>query len=119
MKTISKATGALMIATMFAFGVVAQTPAKPTPTPKPAKVAKTAPTPKSDADIQADIQKRLTDNARFKGDTINVSVTGGVATFTGTAKNSGNKNAVANLAKAAGAKSTVNNITVEPPAKKK
>ena len=122
MKTISKVTGALMIAALFAFSDVAQTPAKPAKpaaTPKPAKAAKTAPTPKADADIQADIQKHLSSDAALKGEAITVAVAGGVATFTGTVKSAGSKNAVAGIAKKAGAKSTVNNITVEAPPKKK
>ena len=44
-------------------------------------------------------------------------MSGGVATFTGTVKNSGSKGGVVSLAKAAGAKSVVNNITIEKPAK--
>ena len=77
------------------------------------------PTPKADADIQADIQKGLAANAKLKAEPITVSVAGGVATFAGTVKNTGNKNAVPGIAKKAGAKSTVNNITVEAPPKKK
>ena len=42
MKTISKVTGALMIAALFAFSVAAQAPAKPTPTPKPARSTEAA-----------------------------------------------------------------------------
>jgi hypothetical protein len=69
-------------------------------------------------DIQADIQKPAA-SSKLKAEPFR-SVSGGVATFTGTAKNEGNKNSVAGLAKSAGAKSTVNNITVAaPPAKKK
>jgi hypothetical protein len=122
MKTITKVTGALVFSAMLALGVAAQTPkpAKPTPTPKPAKAAKPVPTPKSDSDIQADIQKKLAASSKLKAEPITVSVSEGVATFAGTAKNEGNKNSVASLAKSAGAKSTVNNITVAaPPAKKK
>jgi osmotically-inducible protein OsmY len=46
-----------------------------------------------------------------------VAVSGGVATFTGSTKNSGSKGGVNNIAKSCGAKQVVNNITVEKPAK--
>lgn len=103
----------------LAFAVVAQTPsqAKPMHAPKQAKVA----TVKSDADIQADIQKRLSQAPKLKSENISVAVSGGVATFTGTVSNSGSKGGVNSLAKAAGAKKVVNNITVHkiaPAAKK-
>lgn len=114
MKTISKLTGALLFSAALALGVAAQAP-----TPKPTKAAKPMPTPKSDSDIQADIQKKITASSKLKAEPISVSVSGGVATFTGTVKNEGNKNSVAGLAKSAGAKSTVNNITVAPPPAKK
>lgn len=122
MKAMTNMIGGLMLAGMLALGVVAQTPApsKTTPTPKPAKAAKAAkaaPAMKSDADIQADIQKRLSEAPKLKSEAISASVSGGVATFTGTVKNSGSKGGVNSLAKAAGAKSVVNNITVEKPAK--
>ena len=108
-------TGAALLGVM-SFAAFAQTPA-PAPAKQTTKAAKATKPVKSDADIQADIQKRLAESPKLKSETINVAVANGVATFTGTVKNSGSKGGVTNLAKAAGAKSVVNNITVEKPAK--
>ncbi len=65
------------------------------------------------SEVQTDIQKRLAAAPKLKSENINVSVSGGVATFTGTVKNAGSKGGLSSLAKAAGAKSVVNNISIE------
>ncbi len=101
---------------LLSFAAIAQTPA-PAPAKQTAKSSKAMKPVKSDADIQADIQKRLAEAPKLKSENISVSVANGVATFTGVVKNSGSKGGVSSLAKAAGAKSVVNNITVEKPAK--
>jgi osmotically-inducible protein OsmY len=106
----------LTLAGMLAIGVAAQT-STPAPAPKPAAMSKAAPTAKSDAEILADIQKRLAAAPKLKLENISASVTNGVATFSGVVKNSGSKGGVVSLAKAAGAKSVVNNLTIEKPAK--
>ena len=112
MKTMISST---MLVGLLVLGAVAQTPApnKTMQVTKPAKAAKVAPAAKSDADIQADIQKRLSEAPKLKSENISVAVSGGVATFTGTVNNSGSKGGVHSLAKAAGAKKVVNNITVQ------
>lgn len=99
---------------LLAFGALAQTPTKTEKVTKPAKMAAAV---KSDADIQADIQKRLSEAPKLKSENISVAVSGGVATFTGTVSNSGSKGGVSSLAKAAGAKKVINNITVQKVAK--
>ncbi len=108
--------GSLALVGLLAFGAVAQTPtaAKTMHVTKPAKVT---PAAKSDADIQADIQKRLAAAPKLKSENISVAVSGGVATFSGTVANSGSKGGVSSLAKAAGAKQVVNNITIQKVAK--
>ncbi|MFN0084693.1 MAG: BON domain-containing protein [Blastocatellia bacterium] len=105
----------MALAGAMALGVAGQTPApaKTKPAPKQAAPAKSAHMAKSDAEIQADIQKRLAESPKLKSENISATVSGGVATFTGTVKNSGSKGGVTGLAKAAGAKSVVNNIKVE------
>ena len=106
----------LALVGVLAFGALAQTPmaAKTMHATKPAKAA---PAAKSDADIQADIQKRLAAAPKLKSENISVAVSNGVATFSGMVNNSGSKGGVSNLAKAAGAKQVVNNITVQKTAK--
>lgn len=103
-------TGALMLAVVLSLSAVAQS--------KPAKSAKTQ-APKSDADIQSCIQQKLAAAPKLKDQGFQVSVSGGVATFTGTAKNGGSKGAVTGIAKSCGAKQVTNNITVQAAAKKK
>jgi hypothetical protein len=116
MKTMISVISGLTLAGMLAIGVAAQT-STPAPAPKPAAMSKAAPTAKSDAEILADIQKRLAAAPKLKLENISASVTNGVATFSGVVKNSGSKGGVVSLAKAAGAKSVVNNLTIEKPAK--
>lgn len=82
-------------------------PAKPA---KPAKVTKTVPT--DDAGIQQCIQERLS-KTKMAGEGFQVAVSGGAATFTGSTKVAGHKGGVSGLAKSCGAKSVVNNITIE------
>ena len=113
MKTILSGAALLGLLSLAAFG---QTPA-PAPAKQSTKSSKTMKPAKSDAEIQADIQKRLSEAPKPKSENISVSVANGVATFTGTVKSSGAKGGVSSLAKAAGAKSVVNNITIEKPAK--
>lgn len=86
-------------------------PAKATQTAKPAKTAKN--TPKSDAEIQSCIEQKLAASPKLKDQGFSVSVTGGVASFTGTAKNAGSKGGVNGIAKSCGAKQVANNISVE------
>ena len=110
MKTI---ISGLTLAGLLAFGALAQTPTAA----KTMHATKVAPVAKSDADIQTDIQKRLAAAPKLKSENISVAVSGGVATFTGMVSNGGSKGGVNSLAKAAGAKKVVNNITVQKVAK--
>ena len=100
----------LALTAMFAFTAVAQ----PTPPAKTAaaKPAKTKPAPKTDAEIQQCITEKLAASAKLKDQGLSATVVGGVATFVGEAKDGSSKGGVANIAKACGAKKTVNNITV-------
>ena len=87
----------LALAAMFAFTAVAQ---------------KTKPAPKTDAEIQQCITEKLAASVKLKDQGLSATVVGGVATFVGEAKDGSSKGGVANIAKACGAKKTVNNITV-------
>ena len=126
MKSMKTIISGAALSGLLALAAVAQTPMTATkPVTKPmtktvapvaaAKPMKTVAV-KNDADIQADIQKRLTAAPKLKSENINATVSGGIATFTGSVKNAGSKGGVSSLAKAAGAKSVVNNITIEKPA---
>ncbi len=67
------------------------------------------------------IQKCITDKfaaaPSLKTQGFSATVSQGVATLTGTAKDAGSKGAATNIAKRCGAKSVTNNITVSPPKK--
>ena len=90
-------------------------PAKPAKMTRPAKTAKVV--PQSDSDIQACIQQKLAAAPKLKTQGFNVAVSGGAATFTGTAANPGSKGGVSGIAKSCGAKQIVNNITIQAAAK--
>jgi osmotically-inducible protein OsmY len=77
------------------------------------KSAKHMAAPKSDADVQSCIESKLANGSKAKDQGFGVSMSNGVATFTGTAKNSDSKSGVNGIAKACGAKQVVNHITVE------
>jgi osmotically-inducible protein OsmY len=68
---------------------------------------------KSDADIQSCIESKMANSSKVKDQGFGVSMSNGVATFTGTAKNSDSKSGVNGIAKSCGAKQVVNHITVE------
>jgi osmotically-inducible protein OsmY len=77
------------------------------PKKKPAKEM-----PTSDADIQKCIQDRFANSASMKDNPPKVTVSGGVATITGEAKNGGQKGAATRSAKSCGAKEVKNEMTV-------
>jgi osmotically-inducible protein OsmY len=114
---MKKATGifcGLALTTVLALSAMADNTAKTkTASPQTAKPSKTAAAPKSDPDIQSCISSKLAAAPKLKDQGFSVSVSGGTATFTGTAKNAGSKGGVGNIAKSCGAKSVVNNITLE------
>ena len=117
-KDIAKFICGFAVALVLALSVAAQTstaPAtKPQAKPKPAKAV-----PKTDAEIEQCIKDRLAKAPKLKDQGFSVSVSGGVATFTGTAKNSGSKGGVTSIAKACHATKVVNNITVPASTKPK
>lgn len=112
MKKATGILGGLALSTFLVLSAVAGNTNKAA-NPQKTKPAKTAAAPKSDSDIQSCITEKLAAAPKLKDQGFSASVSGGVATFTGTAKNAGSKGGVTNIAKACGAKQTVNNITVE------
>ena len=96
----------------FAQGGTTKPAAKSTP------VAKAKPAPKTDAEIQTCIDQKLAAAPKLKDQHFTVVVSGGAATFTGVAKDGSSKGGVDGIAKSCGAKTVVNNITVEKPAAK-
>ena len=128
MQRATRIVSGLALAAAVALSAMAQTPStKPaarnvTPpkatqaqSSKPAKAAKNS--PKSDAEIQSCIEQKLAAAPKLKDQGFSVTVSGVVATFTGTAKNGGSKGSVNGIAKSCGAKQVVNNISVEKVAK--
>jgi hypothetical protein len=78
-----------------------------------AKAGKHTAAPKSDVDIQSCIESKVANAPSLKGQGFGVSMSSGIATFTGTTKNSSAKGGVNGIAKSCGAKQVVNNISVE------
>lgn len=120
MKNLILTTGFLLM--MCAAAAAQQMPApspKPTTpmmktkapkTPKMPKAAKTKPT--DDAGIKTCIDGKLA-KSKMAGENFQDSVSGGTATFTGMTKVPGHKGGVSGIGKSCGAKTIVNNITVE------
>jgi osmotically-inducible protein OsmY len=83
-----------------------------------AKVKKAAAStaPKSDAEVQTCMNDKFKDSKTIKNG--NATVSGGAATLTGDASSGGAKGGATRSAKACGAKTVTNNITVPPKPKK-
>ena len=117
MKRTIIALCSVLLLTVLAFSTTAQEMQKqPAPKPKPAKAKAALPT--SDADIQKCIQDRFANAPSMKDKPPSVSVSGGVATITGEAKNGGQKGSATRSAKSCGAKEVKNEMTVAPKMKK-
>lgn len=84
---------------------------------KPPKTQK-ASTPMTDADIQKCIEEKFASAASLKDKKPSVSVSGGVATITGEARNGGAKGGATKIAKSCGAKEVKNEMTVAASTKK-
>ena len=114
---IKKMIGGLALASALALSATAQTtaPTKPTTatsTPAHTKhVKQKAMMPKDDPSIQKCIEDKFAAAPVIKDEGLNATVSGGVATLTGTAKNGGSKGGAHNIAKSCGATKIVNNIT--------
>jgi osmotically-inducible protein OsmY len=89
---------------------------KKTSEAKPAKTKLATPT--ADADIQKCIDDKFANAASLKDKKPSISVSGGVATITGEAKNGGSKGAATKMAKSCGAKEVKNEMTVAASDKK-
>ncbi len=109
--TIALCSFVLLVTVAFAQEMQKQ-PA--TPKAKPAKAA----TPTSDADIQKCIQDKFANSPSMKDKPPIASVSGGVATITGEAKNGGQKGAASRQAKLCGAKEVKNEMTMAAKMKK-
>ena len=97
----------VLVVAVFALSAMAQGATAPA---KVAKPAKTAAAPKSDADIAKCTNDKFATSTSVKNG--KAAVSGGVATLTGEAANGGGKGGANRSAKACGATSVVNNITV-------
>ena len=107
MKTI---LSGLALASLIALCSAAQTPAPA----KQAAKGKKATAAKSDSEIESCITGKLAAASKLKDQGFSATVSGGVATLTGSANNSGSKGEANKIAKSCGAKKVVNNITVQP-----
>ena len=81
-----------------------------------AKAKKPAAPPRSDAEVQTCINDKFKTSTSIKNGSATVS--GGTATLTGEASSGGAKGGATRSAKACGAKTVTNNITVPPKPKK-
>jgi osmotically-inducible protein OsmY len=124
MKKSAGILSGLALTIVFTLGASAQTSANkmtanksapPKTQTKQSKPTKAA--PKSDSEIQSCVESKLAADPKMKDQGFTVAVSGGVATFSGSTKNSGSKGGVNSIAKSCGAKQVVNNITVEKAAK--
>jgi hypothetical protein len=118
MRKATSIFSSLAITALLVSGALGQTgPKKNTPSgnalAQSAKAGKHTTAPKSDADIQSCIESKMANAPSLKGQGFGVSMSSGIATFTGTAKNSSAKGGVNGIAKSCGAKQVVNNISVE------
>lgn len=111
MKKLLVLISALMLTVSMAFAQNTAKPAK-TKTPKAPKAAKVVPT--DDAGIQKCINDKFSTQEKMKAYGLSATVSGGVATLTGTVPNGGAKGNATRTAKRCGAKSVTNNITVTP-----
>lgn len=103
----------ILAVAVFALNAMAQDAAT-APAKKPAKVAKVASAPKSDAEVAKCINDKFAASSAIKNG--KASVSGGVATLTGDVMSGGSKGGQTRAAKACGATSVTNNITVAPKA---
>lgn len=105
----------ILVVVVFALSAMAQTATAPAAKPaKPAKPAKEAAAPKSDAEVAKCINDKFAASSAIKNG--KASVSGGVATLTGDVMSGGSKGGQTRAAKACGATSVTNNITVAPKA---
>lgn len=116
MKKVTFLVSALLLAFSLATanGVQNNTNASGTKT----KTKTSKPKPTTDADIQKCISDSFANGEKMKNYGLSASVSGGVATLTGTVPNGGAKGNATSTAKRCGAKSVTNNITVTPKEKK-
>ena len=103
----------ILAVAVFALSAVAQDVAT-APAKKPAKVAKVAAAPKNDAEVAKCINDKFAASSAIKNG--KASVSGGVATLSGDVMSGGSKGGQTRAAKACGATSVTNNITVAPKA---
>ncbi len=80
----------------------------------PALAAEASGPAKTDSEIQQCISERLAASPALKDQGLTASVSNGVATLSGTARNPGSKGTATRLAKKCGATGVTNNITISP-----
>lgn len=111
MKRMSFWFSSIALLALLAFNVTAQDMQK-TPDAKPKAAKAKAALPTTDPDILKCIQEKFANAASLKDKPPSVTVTNGVATITGEAKNPGTKGAATRIAKSCGAKEIKNEMTV-------
>lgn len=112
MKKLITVIGSLTLLVVMALSALAQNPApaKTAEKVKAAKPARAAAAPKSDADVQKCINDKFAASKSVKNGS--AAVNAGVAVLTGEASSGGAKGGATGSAKACGAKSVTNNMTV-------
>jgi osmotically-inducible protein OsmY len=108
-----KTVFSLMVMALLSWNAFAQDAGQ-----KTVKVKKAAASmePRSDVEVQTCLNDKFKDSKTIKNG--NATVSGGVATLTGDASSGGAKGGATRSAKACGAKTITNNITVPPKPKK-
>src|SRR5262245_11080526 len=122
MKKSAAILSGLALTFVLTLGALGQAPTKPSaknaaPNTTQSKTTKPPKAAKSDSEIQSCVESKLAADPKLKDQGFTVSVSNGVATFSGSTKNSASKGSAASLAKSCGSKQVVNNITVEKAAK--
>lgn len=117
MKQMSFWFSSIALLALLAFNVTAQDMQK-SPDAKPKATKAKAALPTTDPDILKCIQEKFANAVSLKDKPPSVTVTNGVATITGEAKNGGAKGGATRIAKSCGAKEIKNEMTVAASAKK-
>src|SRR5437868_3636111 len=110
MKRIFVWLSSIALIALLALSASAQEMQKKTSETSSAKPKKALPT--VDADIQKCIVEKFANAPSMKDKKPGVTVSGGVATLTGEAKNGGSKGAATRMAKGCGAKEVKNQMTI-------
>jgi BON domain-containing protein len=114
-KARSRLQAGILAGSLLVLGGCSKFPSLTKETPQAAPAATPAPAPRSDQDIAADIQSRISGQSALNGQNIQVAVNGGTATLNGTVNNDASRAlAAAESGGVNGVRTVINNLTVAP-----